>query len=224
MVLSRIGTGVVAGAGVGIVVLVMVAACSSADRPPATGAASSSGVSSSGGSSGDAATSTDGGADAAPLDAGDASTDAGIIPCYGDTPLTGDGGALPLECTSSSSCAAHCLSIKDHYRVAVAQVAIACIRKLPSCTDLNDVRACVDQGLGNACAQTTSAGYCKPLVTACDPMAGGAGSNIDEAGCERFAHALSAAGRDAFSTCLQSKITAGTCAVEVITCANQIRE
>ncbi len=213
----------VGGVLVGLVGVVF-AACSSADRPPATGAASSSGTNSSGGSSGDAATPSDAASDAASVDAGDAATDAGVIPCYGDTPLTGDGGALPLECTSSSSCAAHCLAVRDHYRVAVAQVAIACIRKLSSCSDPNDVRACVDQGIGNACSQATSAGYCKPLVTACDPAAGGAGSNIDEAGCERFAHALSTGGRDAFTTCLQSKIEAGTCPVEVITCANQIRE
>jgi len=147
-----------------------------------------------------------------------------VIPCYGDAPLTADGGAAPLDCAGSPTCAAHCASIRDHYRVAVAQAAIRCILKLPSCASLTDVRACTDLGIGNACAVGTSSAYCTPLVTSCDPAAGQPGSNIDQAGCERFAHALSASGRAAFSTCIQAKVTAGTCPVEIITCANEIRQ
>ncbi len=202
-----------------------VAACSSDRPPPASGSgASSSGSvgSSSGGPSdagGDALSSSSGG-DAS----SDGGADAGVIPCYGDAPLTTDGGAAPLDCAGSPTCAAHCTRIRDNYRVAVAQAAIQCILKLPSCTSLTDVRACTDLGIGNACAVGTSAAYCTPLVTSCDPAAGQPGSNIDQAGCERFAHALSPAGRTTFSTCIQSKVTAGTCPVEVITCANEVRQ
>lgn len=140
-----------------------------------------------------------------------------------DGGAAGDGGGLPVSC-SNGSCAAHCDSIHDHYKLGVAQHAIQCISKLANCDSLVLVRNCVDDAISRACKDSTSPGYCMPLVTACDPNAGMPNSTIDEQGCEIFANAFSSAGRTAFSTCLQAKITAGTCPAENGTCADQIRQ
>lgn len=160
----------------------------------------------------------------------DAPSDGEVFRCLGEAPLTldggdgGDGGAAPTACPSSPTCSAHCADIATNYKLGIAQFAIQCVQALPSCTDPVGVRNCVDLAMGAACVDSTSTAYCQPLVAACDPMAGGSGSNIDQAGCERFGHALAPAGRAAFSACLTSKIEAGTCPVEVIDCANEIRE
>jgi hypothetical protein len=86
------------------------------------------------------------------------------------------------------------------------------------------VFTCVDTAAGMACADPTSKGYCGALVKPCDPNAGGAGSNIDEQGCELLTNGMSSSGRSAFAGCLQSKIDAGTCPAEVVNCADEIRQ
>jgi len=171
----------------------------------------------------DATPSKDGGRDA--NDAADAPVDPVIDagPCLDDKPAPTDGGAAPV-CPTSGTCSAICDRIVDHYKLGVAQVAVTCILKLSSCSIPTDVMACVDGALGRACVDSTSKGYCTPLVKACDPNAGGPGSSIDEAGCESFANGFSSSGRTAFATCLQSKIDVGTCPTEVVACADEIRQ
>ena len=162
----------------------------------------------------------DGDGDAGP---GDATTDPIVNgPCLGDKPAALDGGAS--DCSASATCSAICARVLDHYKLGVAQTAIACLVALPSCSTASDVHACVDKALGNACADPAAAGYCTTIVKACDPNAGDAGSNIDQQGCVSIANGLSASGRTTFKDCLQSKIEAGTCPAEVVTCANEVRQ
>jgi hypothetical protein len=61
-------------------------------------------------------------------------------------------------------------------------------------------------------------------VTACDPNAGGPGSNITESDCETLADALTTAGRNEYQSCLQTQISGGNCPNTVLTCTQQIRE
>lgn len=198
--------------------------CSS-DRPPAGGGATNT----------DAAVTPDA---TQPRDAGqdaDGSSDAAdgqVVsgPCLDDNPAPTDGGtdggadgsAAPV--CPPGPCSVICANIVAHYKLGVAQVAVACLLDLPSCAVPTDVFACVDMALGMACADPTSTGYCTPLVKACDPNAGGPGANIDQAGCESFAHGMSSSGRSAFAGCLQSKIDGGTCPAEVVVCADDIRQ
>ncbi len=190
--------------------------CSSSDKPPY---ASTRGD----GSPSEASPATDGALadrDAGPGDA----TDEPFVngPCLDDKPAPLDGGAP--DCGASATCGSFCTRILDHYKLGVAQTAIACLVALPSCSNTNDVRTCVDVALGNVCADPTADGYCTAIVKKCDPNAGGAGSNIDQQGCVGFANGLTASGRSTFQGCLQSKIEAGTCPAEVVTCADEIRQ
>lgn len=152
---------------------------------------------------------------------GDASSDAALVACLDETSTTIDGGVGPTSC--GGACSAQCDRVKNRYKLGVAQVAIDCIAKLTTCDALG-VRRCIDLASGRACKDAPTTAYCTPLVTGCDPNAGQAGSNIDQAGCELIANALTQAGRGELSQCIQGKITAGTCAAEVGACANQIRE
>lgn len=135
----------------------------------------------------------------------------------------GDDAGVPI-CGTTGTCVTYCNNIVAHYKLGVAQVAVTCLRDLPSCSDVLDVNLCVDRALGQACKDTTSPAYCTPLVKPCDPNAGGFGSLIDQAGCESFANGLSASGRTALSDCIQSKIDAGTCPNDVRLCTDEIRQ
>lgn len=214
----------------GQLVFVLAAVSCSEDRPPLS---SSGGTATAGGGND---RSREGGAqrDSASFDGGNGSTPiadatadvtdgADVLPCLDESSVTIDGGAGPTECTSSSSCSAYCSNVRDHYKLGIAQTAIACIAQLGGCSNVGEVGNCVDKAIGRACKDSTSPAYCSPLVTSCDPAAGQSGSNVDEDGCERFANALSAAGRSTFSGCIQSKIDAGTCATEIVTCGDEIR-
>lgn len=199
--------------------------CSS-DKPPAGSGTTGTDAAP---STSDANTSKDGAQDA------DGSSDAAdeqfvFTGCLDDKPAP-DGGteagvdaSAPPVCPSSGDCSAICAHIVDHYKLGVAQVAVSCLLKLPSCASKFDVFVCVDSATGIACADPTSKGYCTPLVTACDPNAGGAGSLIDEVGCELVARSLSSSGRSALATCFQSKTDAGTCPADVLMCTDDIRQ
>ena len=198
-----------------------VVACS-ADKPQGA-VSSSSGVpsSSSGGPTLDAA-SSDADADAGVLPDADATADAPLgNTCLGDDPV--QAGGFPT-CPDSGDCAPYCNDIVAHYRLGLAQVAVACLSKLSSCADTVDVNLCVDKALDRACKDTSSVGYCSPLVTPCDPNAGGPSSLIDELGCETFGNGLSPSGRDVLATCIQAKISAGTCPSDVRLCTDAIRQ
>jgi hypothetical protein len=117
----------------------------------------------------------------------------------------------------------HCANIVAHFKRGLAQYAVGCLLELPSCSNELDVNLCIDNALLRSCPDTTSAAYCTPLVTACDPNAGEAGSLIDQPGCESVAHGLSAGGRDVFAACIESKVNAGTCPNDVRLCTDQIR-
>ncbi len=151
--------------------------------------------------------------------------------CLDDRPApTIDGGfqgsddaGLPT-CPTTGTCATHCNNIVARYKLGVAQVAVSCLRRLPSCSDVLDVRLCVDNALMGACRDNSAASACAPLVRPCDPNAGGPGSIIDDNGCEAFMRGLNPTGRGALASCIQNKIDAGTCASQVDQCTDQIRE
>jgi hypothetical protein len=163
--------------------------------------------------------------DGAAADPSDASVDALVDAepgwkCLGDELVDGGNG---IVCPSTGSCSSACGHIVDRYKAGVAQAALKCILALPSCGAAADVIACVDKALSSACSDTTSAGFCSPLVLACDPAAGDNGSAISQEGCELFANGLSGAGRTFFQSCIQDKITAGTCPTDIVGCANDVR-
>ena len=215
MLVARARRAILLGAFATLSVELTMMGCSS-DKPAATTNATD------GSSAGDAVPSND-----AALVDGDAAGDAAVDqlvngPCWDDKPAPIDASATP-GCPSSATCSAICEHVVDHYKLGVAQVAIACLVALPSCSTQSDVYACVDKALGNACADPAAPAYCTSIVKACDPNAGGLGSSIDQQGCVTFANGFSAAGRSTFAGCLQSKIEAGTCPTEVVTCADEIR-
>jgi hypothetical protein len=145
--------------------------------------------------------------------------------CLDDRPAPIDAGvdAGDTSCPETGACSAECAAVRDHYKLGVAQVAIRCIKGLPSCDEPADVRSCVDKALLAACPDSTATTYCEGLVPACDPNAGGPGSQIDQKGCEAIANGLTASGRATFSNCVNAKIEAGTCPTEVALCADAIR-
>ncbi|MBX3214125.1 MAG: hypothetical protein KF850_18975 [Labilithrix sp.] len=151
----------------------------------------------------------------------DATPDAG--PCVRDDLAPDDAGAKEIVCPTTGPCSEACDRVVAHYRPGVAQVAARCVAALPSCESPLDVIPCVDQAVASACADPSSPTYCKPLVSACDPDAGGPMSAISEEGCVMLANGLSDAGRAAFQSCLDDKIASGTCALEVVECADEIR-
>lgn len=155
-----------------------------------------------------------------PADAGDDGEAEPSFVCLDDTALVTEGGTPADACPDSPTCSTYCNNVHAHYKLGVAQAAIACILNLSSCSTPSDVKLCVSNALARACVDATSKGYCTPLVMSCDPNAGGPGSNIDESGCESLASAFSAAGRSMFDACLQAKTDAGTCAAEVGGCAD----
>jgi len=212
-----------------------IVACSSSEKPAPSGGGGGGGV---GGGSGDGST-TDADAlrDGAPdqYSSADAADDRPLFSddgaCLDDKPAPtidggftgGDDAGVPI-CATTGTCVTYCDDIVAHYKLGVAQVAVTCLRKLPSCSDVVDVSLCVDNALGESCKDMTSPAYCTPLVKPCDPNAGGAGSLIDEPGCESFGNGLNASGRSALSACIQSKIDAGTCPNDVRLCTDQIRQ
>ncbi len=159
----------------------------------------------------------------AATDGGDAASDTGF-PCLDDTSVTIDGGAGTTDCPKIPSCSAYCARIATRYKRGVAQTAVDCITKLGTCADPYEPRNCVDLALGRACGDATAKTYCTPLVTACDPNAGGAGSNITESDCEVLASAMTSTGRMDLASCLQGQITAGTCPNGAVMCTTSIRE
>ncbi len=205
-----------------------VIACSSDDGPRAGG-----GTKDGGGSTTDAdvrsdsASDRDGSADAKddqPLLSDDGSClNDKAAPTIDGGFTGGDDAGVPI-CSTLGTCVTYCNDIVAHYKLGLAQVAVTCLRKLPSCSDVVDVSLCVDTALGQACKDTTSAAYCTPLVKPCDPNAGGFGSLIDQPGCESFGNGLNASGRTALSDCIQSKIEAGTCPNDVRLCTDEIRQ
>jgi len=157
-------------------------------------------------------------------DAADAAVDQIVFmngPCVDDKPAPELDGGMPL-CPTTGDCAGYCANIRDHYKLGVAQLATACILKLASCATPSDVSSCLGIALGNVCADSTAAPYCTSFVKTCDPNAGALGSTITQEGCVSLARGLSASGRSAFLGCVQSKIDAGTCPVEFVTCDNEI--
>lgn len=162
------------------------------------------------------------GAEAGPgvRDASEPDVEAGI--CLDETPSSVDGGGA--VCPMAGPCSEPCLHIASNYKAGVAHAAVECIASLASCEVAADTIPCVDQALARACADPSAAGYCGPLVVACDPNAGDAGSSISQGGCEMFANGLSTAGRAAFKACMDDKIAQGSCAADVGECADLIRQ
>jgi hypothetical protein len=165
----------------------------------------------------------------ASAEARDAAKDAGRDADAGDASACLDerldGGPEPsTKCPKTGPCAVACERLVPRYKAGVATAAATCIANLRSCTSAPEVLPCVDLALGRACADPTAAPYCTPLVTACDPNAGGVGSIISQSGCESFAIGMSASGRAAFASCIQSKIASGTCAKDVGSCADEVRQ
>jgi len=135
----------------------------------------------------------------------------------------GDDAGIPI-CSTTGTCVAYCNDIVAHYKLGVAQVAVTCMRQLPDCSQVVDVRLCVQNALMAACQDTTAPAACTPLVKPCDPNAGGLGSLIDENGCEAIMRGLNPTGRGALASCIHGKIDAGTCASEIAQCTDQIQQ
>jgi hypothetical protein len=213
---------------IGVAVLI---GCSS-DNPPGEdiGGSSSSGGIDGGNGQNDALAAHDGSiGDGNPAQTEAAASDgpnndAPPFTCLDDKPMPDGGANAPTACPSSATCTAYCDHVHEHFKLGVAQVAIECLLKLPSCAQTTDVRNCIDGAIAQACPDPTSPGYCGNLVLPCDPNAGQAGSTIDEAGCEDFANAMTSSGRSTLATCLQSKIDAGTCATDNGVCVGEIRQ
>jgi hypothetical protein len=165
-------------------------------------------------------------------DIGDAATDpfSDDGHCLDDQPAPtidggftgGDDAGIPI-CPTTGTCVTYCNDVVAHYKLGVAQVAVTCMRKLPDCSTVLDVRLCVQNALMAACRDTTAPGACAPLVLPCDPNAGGMGSLIDQNGCEAYMKGLNPTGRGALAACIKDKIEAGTCASEVVQCTDQIQ-
>lgn len=199
--------------------------CSSSDRP-----ASSGGTTGVDAPTYEGSTPVDARGDQDPSDAArDQLSDDGQ--CVDDRPApTIDGGfdgsddaGRPI-CPTTGTCATYCDNVVAHYKLGVAQVAVTCMRRLPDCSKVLDVRLCVQNAMAQACQDTTAPAACAPLVLPCDPKAGGFGSLIDESGCEAFMKALNPTGRGALASCIKGKINAGTCASEVTECTDQIQQ
>jgi hypothetical protein len=134
----------------------------------------------------------------------------------------GDEAGIPI-CPTTGTCVSHCNDVVARYKLGVAQVAVTCIRRLPDCSNVLDVRLCVENALAEACQDTTAPGACAPLVLPCDPKAGSFGSLIDENGCEGLVRGLNPTGRGALASCVQRKIDAGTCPSEVDQCTSELQ-
>lgn len=158
--------------------------------------------------------------------------DAGpVAPCLGDTLAPVDGGVdanTPgdggIDCTTSDACAPLCERVIQNFRVGVAEVAARCIRALPSCAGAIDVIPCVDFALARACPRPTSTAFCAPLVAGCVDSTGDAPGSFSKFGCETFASGLSTDGRATFSACVTSAIDGGACDIDVVACADNIRQ
>ncbi|MBX3200955.1 MAG: hypothetical protein KF894_22640 [Labilithrix sp.] len=205
----------------GALALAGAAAACSTSHPSGVDYGTSPAPSDSSDASRDAAEADASDAEADDAAAPDATPDAG--PCVRDDLAPDDAGAKEIVCPTTGPCAEACDRVVARYRPGVAQVAARCVAALPSCESPLDVIPCVDQAVASACADPSSTAYCKPLVSACDPDAGGPMSAISEQGCVMLANGLSDAGRAAFKSCLDDKIASGTCAMEVIECADEIR-
>ena len=134
----------------------------------------------------------------------------------------GDEAGIPI-CPTTGTCVGNCNDVVARYKLGVAQVAVTCMRQLPDCSNVLDVRLCVENALAAACQDTTAPGACAPLVLPCDPKAGMFGSLIDENGCEGLVRGLNPTGRGVLTTCVQNKIDAGTCPNEVDQCTNELQ-
>jgi len=170
------------------------------------------------GSTSTTSTRIDAGSDAG---AADAAADAPDAPraCLGDEP----GDAI---CPEDGPCAALCRSVVAQYRSGVARAAAACITALASCTASTDVIPCVDEATARACPTDDALGYCQGFVSRCDPNADdpALGSAISTAGCVAIANGLGTTGRTTFQTCIEDAIQAGTCANDVVACADAVRQ
>jgi hypothetical protein len=211
-----------------VIVSASAAACSSSDKPPAGAFTGASNIPN-GGGDGDASAADADAADAAGADASDASdggdagdgADGATAACLGDAV---EAGAVDCMAATSPDCTAHCFAFTDHYRGGVANAAAACVLALPSCTGPNasDVIPCADQAIARACGEPSVTSYCDALLAGCGGDPGDAGGPFTKAGCEKFAAALSPAGRDAFAACV-TQGTPGSCTPDLVTCIDDIR-
>lgn len=191
-----------------------VVACSD-DRPPAGGVGTTPQPTGEGGT-------TEGGA-LVDVNVVDADADAEPTgPCVGDALDAGDAGAdadASLVCPEGA-CKPACERVIANYRGGVAQVAIACIAALPSCTTAAEIVPCVDQGIAAACLEPEAKTFCTPIVSACPDIDAG---SISQPFCESFVKGFNATGRAAFNSCIQGS-DAGTCADAIHGCADTIRQ
>ncbi|HVJ89501.1 MAG TPA: hypothetical protein VM580_06825 [Labilithrix sp.] len=186
-------------------------ACSSA--PPVSGAGTSPPANNSMNTTVD----VDGGANDASLEADTGTPEV----CLGEV-VPADAGTV--SCPDAGECAAACNRIVANYRAGVAHAAVECIVALSVCESADNVIPCVDTAMSLSCPDPTSEPYCSDFVLECDPDAGGMGAAISPKGCERFANALSDAGKTEFRACVEEKILAGTCKKDVAMCADAIRQ
>ena len=154
-------------------------------------------------------------ADAAALDAGVDAASACLSDEAGDA-----------VCPATGPCADLCRSVVASYRSGIAHAAAACIGALATCRGATDVIPCVDQATARACPTDDALAYCQGFVSRCDPNADdpALAAAISTVGCVAIASGLGPGGRAAFQACIETAIQAGTCATDVVACADSIRQ
>lgn len=141
--------------------------------------------------------------------------------CLGDAAAP-DAESLPTSCPSSP-CSARCTKIAASYRLGIAQSAVACIAGLASC-DHYDARNCVGAVLERVCIDDSYQTTCTDLMTACAPTLDDPEKSAAIDSCMDILSALSNDGRAAWTSCIQQKTMAGTCATESSLCFDQTYE
>lgn len=164
---------------------------------------------------------TDAGTDAYTADAytGDSSTEDGGGACLDDTGLapTCEGAAL--------DCSTICQHYIPTFKKGVGRAITDCIIKLPTCEGAQvEIANCVQIALAEACPDPTAEGYCVPLSTACGDADGGdaGASTLPVSDCIDLASGLNAAGRTAFSSCINDNQGASYCVADPNTCIDTI--
>jgi hypothetical protein len=111
----------------------------------------------------------------------------------------------------------YCDGAKTAFKPKVAENAVACILALAAAATCDDVLACRNDALGEACADATANDLCDDLVTTCTD----AGNTIDAAGCHALVDGLNEAGRTQLAALCGSQ-SEGLCYEGLPTCVNNL--
>lgn len=149
--------------------------------------------------------------------AADGDTDGGA--CLDDTGAAATCDGVPLDCSTI------CQHYLPTFKKGVARAITGCLVKLPTCEGAQlEIANCVQNALGQACADPTAEDYCNPLATACDGADGGTDAGdggvatLPRADCIDLAKGLNDQGRTAFTACINDGQGAGYCVADPNVC------